>query len=67
MLKTTLSSLTELLDDDGMASLGKAQVLSDNFGMEFKVDYLGEPRPTSLDGYIKESPGNFLKEILSLI
>ncbi|MBI4758552.1 MAG: hypothetical protein HY783_06080, partial [Chloroflexi bacterium] len=48
-----LSSLTELLDDDEMALLGKAQVLPDNFGMEFKVDYLGEPRPTSLDGYIE--------------
>ena len=47
-----LSSLAELLADDGMALLGKAQVLSDNFAMEFKVDYLGELRPTGLDGYI---------------
>jgi hypothetical protein len=47
-----LSNLTELQDDDGMALFGKAQVLSDNFAMEFKIDYLGEPRRTSLDGYI---------------
>ena len=46
-----LSSLTELLDDNGMTLFGKAQIL-DNFAMEFKADYLGEPRRTSLDGYI---------------
>jgi hypothetical protein len=46
-----LSSLTELHDDDGNALLGKAQALSANFAMEFKINYLGEPRPTSLDGY----------------
>lgn len=48
-----LSSLTELLDDNGMALLSKAQLLSDNFAMEFKIDYLGEPRRTSLDGYLE--------------
>ena len=47
-----LSGLTELQDDDGMMLLGKAQALSDNFAMEFKIDYLGEPRRTSLDGYL---------------
>lgn len=47
-----LRTLTELLDDDGLALFGKAQILSDNFAMEFKIDYLGEPRRTSLDGYI---------------
>lgn len=47
-----LSSLTELQDDDGIALLGKAQALSDNFVMEFNVDYLEEPRRTSLDGYL---------------
>jgi len=47
-----LITLAELLDDNGMPLLGKAQVLSDNFAMEFKIDYLGEPRRTSLDGYL---------------
>jgi hypothetical protein len=48
-----LSNLTDMLDDDGIALFGKAQLLYDNFAMEFKIDYLGEPRRTSLDGYIK--------------
>jgi hypothetical protein len=50
-----LNNLAELLDDDSrMPLLGKAQVLSDNFKMEFKIDYLGEhhSRRTSLDGYL---------------
>jgi len=47
-----LSILTELLDDDGLALFGKAQVLPGNFAMEHKIDHLGEPRHTSLDGYI---------------
>jgi hypothetical protein len=51
-LSGDLVSLTELVDDDGMALFGKAHVLTENFRMEYKVDYLGEPRPTSIDGYI---------------
>lgn len=47
-----LDCLTELQGDDGETLLGKAQVTSDNFAMEFKVDCLREPRRTSLDGYI---------------
>lgn len=47
-----LNDLDELLDDDGLPLFGQAQLRPDNFRMEFKVDYLGEPRPTSLDGYI---------------
>ena len=47
-----LNSLNELQDDDGLALFGKAKVSSDNFAMEFKIDYLKEPRRTSLDGYI---------------
>jgi hypothetical protein len=46
-----LGRLTELQDDDGTALFGQARVTSDNFQMEHKIDYLGEPRPTSLDGY----------------
>lgn len=51
-----LQYLAELDDDEGNALLGKAQISSDNFAMEFKIDYLGEPRPTSLDGYVS---GNY--------
>jgi hypothetical protein len=51
-LSGDLGSLAELVDDDGMPLFGKAQVLTENFRMEYKVDYLGEPRQTSLDGYI---------------
>jgi len=50
-----LNILAELRDDDnGMPLLGKAEVLSDNFKMEFKIDYLGEHplHCTSLDGYL---------------
>lgn len=38
-------------DDEGLDLFGKAQISSDLFEMEHKVDSLGEPRPTSLDGY----------------
>lgn len=48
-----LSNLKDLVDEDGMALLDDAQVRSDNFAMEFNVNYLGEPRPTSLDVYFK--------------
>jgi hypothetical protein len=44
--------LSELKDDEGMPLFGKAQISSGNFEMEHKIDYLGEPRHTSLDGYI---------------
>jgi hypothetical protein len=48
-----LSELSELHDDEGLALFGKAQLLPDNFAMEYKIDYLGEPRRTSLDGYLE--------------
>ena len=48
----SLHYLSELKDDDGQDLFGKAQISSDNFAMEYKVNYLGEPRSTSLDGYI---------------
>ena len=47
-----LGSLTDILDDDGIALFGKSQLSSDNFVMERKIDHLNEPRRTSLDGYI---------------
>ena len=50
-----LDRLAELQDDEGLPLLGKASVPYSNFAMEFKVNYLGEPRPTSIDGYISGS------------
>lgn len=47
-----LSSLTDLQGDDGLALFDEVQITPDNFAMEVKIDYLGEPRSTSLDGYI---------------
>jgi hypothetical protein len=47
-----LHILSELKDDDGLDLFGKASISSNNFDMEYKINYLGESRPTSLDGYI---------------
>jgi hypothetical protein len=47
-----LQTLSELKDDEGLDLFGKAQLSSENFAMEYKIKYLGEPRSTSLDGYI---------------
>jgi hypothetical protein len=46
-----LYCLSELRADEGMDLFGKVRISSDNFSMEHKIYYLGEPRPTSLDGY----------------
>lgn len=46
-----LSCLSELKDDEGVELFGKTEISSDNFKMEHKIDYLNEPRQTSLDGY----------------
>ena len=48
----SLHYLSEIKDDEGQNLFGKAQISSNNFAMEYKVSYLGEPRPTSLDGYV---------------
>ena len=48
----SLHYLSEIKDDEGLDLFGKAQISSDNFEMEKKITYLGEPRHTSLDGYI---------------
>jgi hypothetical protein len=50
-----LGCLTDLYADEGQPLLGDAQVSTDSFMMEFKVGHLGEPRPTSLDGYFSGS------------
>ena len=48
----SLRCLSGLKDDEGMNLFGKAKIPIDNFEMERKINYLGEPRRTSLDGYI---------------
>ena len=47
-----INCLTGLTDDSGEPLLGKVQVSYENFHMEYEVNYLGEPRSTSLDGFI---------------
>jgi hypothetical protein len=46
--------LSELKDEDDeeLDLFGNVHISANMFRMEYKVDYLGEPRPTSLDGYI---------------
>jgi hypothetical protein len=46
-----LETLSDLQDDEGGFLFNAAQLNSENFCMEFKVSYLGEPKPTSLDVY----------------
>jgi len=48
----SLHCLSELKDDTRIPLFGNAQISQDNFEMEHKLDYLGEPRSTSLDGYV---------------
>lgn len=52
----SLHYLSELKDDEGMPLFGKVQISSSDFKMEHKIDFLREPRSTSLDGYI---PGDY--------
>jgi hypothetical protein len=47
-----LGILNEIYDEDGRPIFGKEAITPENFQMEYKVDSLGEPRPTSLDGLI---------------
>ena len=46
-----LDSLAEVHDDEGQALLGATRTSPVNMAMEFKINYLGEPRSTSLDVY----------------
>jgi hypothetical protein len=48
--------LSEIRDDEGDELFGSAIISSNSFSMEHKINYLGEPRRTSLDGYIS---GNY--------
>lgn len=51
-----IDCLSELKDDEGDELFGSAKITSNNFSMEHKINYLGERRRTSLDGYIS---GNY--------
>ena len=46
-----LGLLREVRDQEGRNVFGE-EITTDNFHMEYKVDSLGEPRPTSLDAFI---------------
>ena len=45
----SLHYLSELKDDDGLDLFGKTKLSSNNFALEHRVNYLGEPRPTTID------------------
>jgi hypothetical protein len=47
-----LACLTELGDDDGAPLFGKARLSAETFVLEHHINHLGEPRPTSLDGFV---------------
>ncbi len=47
-----MNCLLELKDENGLNLFGEDMITADNFKMEHKVSYLGEPRPTTLDGFI---------------
>ena len=49
-----LDLLKELQDEHGRPIFGKEAITPKNFRMEYKVESLGEPRPTSLDALITE-------------
>jgi hypothetical protein len=44
--------LNELHDEDGCPIFGDEAITRENFQMEYRVNSLGEPRPTSLDTLI---------------
>lgn len=46
-----LETLSDLQTDEGGVLFDAAQLNSENFWMEYKINHLGEPPPTSLDGY----------------
>jgi len=47
-----LSILSQLKDDDGLPLFGANNISFDKFSMEHKINYLGEPRRTSVDAFI---------------
>ncbi len=51
-----LKDLAEMHDETGLPLFGDAEVTPENCTMEYHVDYLGEPRSTSVDLFIS---GNY--------
>jgi len=49
-----LHHLKDLKDDDGELLFENSNCSSDSLSIEYRVDYLGEPRPTSLDVFISD-------------
>lgn len=47
-----LGLLADLVDDDGRQLFPPGSIASDQLRLEYAVDYLGEPRPTSLDAVL---------------
>lgn len=55
-IHNSIDCLSILMDDEGDNLFGSAIITSNSFSMEHKINYLGERRRTSLDGYIS---GNY--------
>ena len=51
-----LSILAQVKDDDGLPLLGESNISFESFCMEHKINFLGEPRRTSVDAFIS---GNY--------
>jgi hypothetical protein len=47
----SLKILSELKDDEGLDLFSNHDLSTECFSLEHKVDYLGEPRPTSIDAF----------------
>jgi hypothetical protein len=54
VINDSLHYLSEIKADEGQNLFGNVEISSGNFWMEHKVNYLGEPCPTSLDGFISD-------------
>jgi hypothetical protein len=51
-INDSLHYLSEMKADEGQDLFGEAQISSNNLALEYKVNYLGERRATSLDAYV---------------
>jgi hypothetical protein len=54
-LANSLNILSELKDDEGLDLFSNTDLSAERLSLEHKVDYLGEPRPTSIDVFISGS------------
>jgi len=51
-LKNKLHYLCEITDNDGKAIFDDDKLINDGFHLEYTIDYLSEPRPTSIDAFL---------------